>query len=113
MADAATDPLVALIRERGILDDTQLDEVVQEFCSRSAERKRDLISFLSYPLMVMEPDLGTSIGDSLDKIHDFCTEYFASSVLQQDCSAALEELRGHNMVLLKVMFQGHMSYSRL
>lgn len=66
MADAVNDPLVALVRERGLLDNAQLDEVVQEM-DRSGKPALEVISnygFLDTDslLQVMADQLGTMVS---------------------------------------------------
>ena len=66
MADAATDPLVALIRERGMLDNVQLDEVLQEM-GRSGKSALEVIGNYGFidtdtMLQIIADHLGTMVA---------------------------------------------------
>ena len=66
MADAINDPLMALVRERGLLDNTQLDEVVQEM-GRTGKPALEVITnngFLDADtlLQIVADHLGTMVG---------------------------------------------------
>ena len=66
MADATTDPLLALVRERGMLDDVQLDEVAQEM-SRGGKSALEVIGNYGFVdtdtlLQIIADHLGTMVG---------------------------------------------------
>ncbi len=79
MQDYSSDPLLALIRERGMLDDLQLEEVLQEQ-SRTGKSVGEILSDFGFvdtdtQLQIMADHLGTEVA-SIDNIE------FTESLLQ-------------------------------
>ena len=65
MAEIVSDPILSLLRERGLLDEMQVDEVVQE-CTRSGKPAIEVIQNYGYVdldsiLQVMADHLGTMV----------------------------------------------------
>src|SRR5688572_24909613 len=67
MADSSLHPLLALIKERNLIDDLQLEEVIQEQARSGKNYSQILIDFqlvdLDTQLQVMAEHLGTTVSD--------------------------------------------------
>lgn len=67
MADASLHPLLALIKERNLIDDLQLEEVIQEQARSGKNYSQILVDFqlvdLDTQLQVMAEHLGTTVSD--------------------------------------------------